>query len=48
VAVFANGRIAIFPVVDRGPFTTGVSLDLTAAAAGKLGLTTTTDVRAGW
>jgi rare lipoprotein A (peptidoglycan hydrolase) len=48
VAVFANGRIAIFPVVDRGPFTAGVSLDLTAAAAGRLGLTTTSDVRAGW
>jgi rare lipoprotein A len=48
VAVFANGRIAIYPVIDRGPYNAGVSLDLTAAAARKLGLTTTASVRAGW
>jgi peptidoglycan hydrolase-like protein with peptidoglycan-binding domain len=48
VAVFANGLIAIYPVIDRGPHTSGVALDLTAAAARKLGVTTTTSVRAGW
>jgi rare lipoprotein A (peptidoglycan hydrolase) len=48
VAVFANGLIAIYPVIDRGPHTAGVALDLTAAAARKLGVTTTTTVRAGW
>jgi peptidoglycan hydrolase-like protein with peptidoglycan-binding domain len=48
VAVYANGRLAIFPVIDRGPYAVGVSLDLTAAAAAKLQVTTTTLVRAGW
>lgn len=48
VAVYANGLIAIYPVIDRGPHTAGVSLDLTEAAARKLGVRTTTDVRAGW
>jgi rare lipoprotein A (peptidoglycan hydrolase) len=48
VAVYANGRLAIFPVIDRGPFVPGVSLDLTATAARKLQITTTTLVRAGW
>jgi peptidoglycan hydrolase-like protein with peptidoglycan-binding domain len=48
VAVYANGRIAIFPVIDRGPHTAGVSLDLTRAAARKLDLSTTASVRAGW
>jgi rare lipoprotein A len=48
LAVYANGRIAIFPVVDRGPHASGVSLDLTAAAAARLRVTTTTSVRAGW
>jgi peptidoglycan hydrolase-like protein with peptidoglycan-binding domain len=47
VAVYANGRIAIFPVIDRGPFTRGVAIDLTKAAAGRLLLTTTQDVRFG-
>jgi rare lipoprotein A len=48
VAVYANGLIAIYPVIDRGPHTAGVSLDLTEAAARKLGVRTTTSVRAGW
>ena len=48
VAVYANGLIAIYPVIDRGPHAAGVSLDLTEAAARKLGVRTTTDVRAGW
>ena len=48
VAVYANGRIAIFPVVDRGPHTSGVSLDLTKAAAARLRVAHTTSVRAGW
>jgi peptidoglycan hydrolase-like protein with peptidoglycan-binding domain len=49
VAVYANGRIAIFKVVDRGPHTAGVTLDLTAAAARMLGMTTTSQVRdASW
>jgi peptidoglycan hydrolase-like protein with peptidoglycan-binding domain len=48
VAVYANGRIAIFPVIDRGPYTKGVALDLTKAAASRLRLTTTQSVRFGW
>jgi peptidoglycan hydrolase-like protein with peptidoglycan-binding domain len=48
VAVYVNGRIAIYPVIDRGPHTAGVSLDLTEAAARKLGMSTTASVRAGW
>jgi rare lipoprotein A (peptidoglycan hydrolase) len=48
VAVFANGLIAIYPVIDRGPHRAGVSLDLTEAAARKLGVRTTSTVRAGW
>jgi rare lipoprotein A (peptidoglycan hydrolase) len=48
VPVYYNGRIAIFPVIDRGPFTDGVSVDLTAAAARKVGMTTTSAVRAGY
>src|SRR3954452_22790324 len=37
VPVFRRGRLAIFRVIDRGPYTDGVSVDLTAAAARKLG-----------
>jgi rare lipoprotein A (peptidoglycan hydrolase) len=47
VAVYANGRIAIFPVIDRGPYRDGVSLDLTRASARTLHVTTTQDVRFG-
>src|SRR4051812_15083210 len=38
VAVYANGRIGVWRVLDRGPHTAGVSLDLTAASARALGL----------
>ena len=48
IAVYAGGRIAIFPVVDRGPHASGVSLDLTSAAAQLLHVAHTTSVRAGW
>jgi rare lipoprotein A (peptidoglycan hydrolase) len=48
VPVYRNGRIAIFPVIDRGPHTAGVQLDLTHAAARMLGMTTTSAVRAGY
>ena len=48
VPVYRAGRIAIFPVIDRGPHTRGVQIDLTEAAARKLGIRTTTVVRAGY
>jgi rare lipoprotein A len=48
VPVYRNGLIAIFPVIDRGPMTRGVQLDLTHAAARKLGMSTTSAVRAGY
>ena len=48
IPIYHAGRIAIFPVIDRGPFTRGVSLDLTAAAARKVRMSTTTSVRAGY
>jgi len=48
VPVYYGGRLAIFPVIDRGPYTDGVSIDLTAAAARKLGMTSTAPVRAGY
>jgi rare lipoprotein A (peptidoglycan hydrolase) len=48
VPVYRNGLIAIFPVIDRGPHTPGVQLDLTHAAARKLGMSTTSVVRAGY
>jgi peptidoglycan hydrolase-like protein with peptidoglycan-binding domain len=48
VFVYANGRLCGFRVIDRGPFKKGISIDLTKAAAGKLHMTTTQDVRFGW
>jgi rare lipoprotein A (peptidoglycan hydrolase) len=48
VPVYRNGLIAIFPVIDRGPHARGVQLDLTHAAARKLGMSTTSAVRAGY
>ena len=48
VPVYYGGRLAIFPVIDRGPYASGISLDLTAAAARKLGMGTTSSVRAGY
>jgi peptidoglycan hydrolase-like protein with peptidoglycan-binding domain len=47
VAVYANQRLSVFPVIDRGPYRDGVSLDLTRAAARTLHVTTTQDVRFG-
>ena len=38
VTVQRGERFVTVPVVDRGPFTRGVSLDLTAATARRLGL----------
>jgi peptidoglycan hydrolase-like protein with peptidoglycan-binding domain len=48
VPVYYGGRLAIFPVIDRGPYAAGVSIDLTGAAAGMLGMQSTTVVRAGY
>src|SRR3954470_6032387 len=48
VAVYANGRIVLARVIDRGPHRDGVSFDLTRASARALGLSTTSSVRAGW
>lgn len=48
VPVYYGGRLAIFPVIDRGPYSAGVAIDLTAAAARKLGMRTTQPVRAGY
>jgi rare lipoprotein A (peptidoglycan hydrolase) len=48
VAVYANGRIVLATVIDRGPHRDGVTFDLTRATARALGLTTTASVRAGW
>jgi rare lipoprotein A (peptidoglycan hydrolase) len=48
VAVYANGRIVLATVIDRGPHRDGVTFDLTQASARALGLTTTASVRAGW
>lgn len=48
VPVYYGGRLAIFRVIDRGPYASGVSLDLTAAAARMLGMSTTSPVRAGY
>jgi peptidoglycan hydrolase-like protein with peptidoglycan-binding domain len=48
VFVYANGRLRGFQVIDRGPYKSGIALDLTKAAASKLGMTTTQSVRFGW
>ena len=48
VPTFHHGRIAIFRVIDRGPYTDGVQLDLTSAAARKLHMSSTGNVRAGY
>ena len=41
VAVAYRGRSLVVRVIDRGPFVRGVGWDLTAAAARRLGMTTT-------
>jgi rare lipoprotein A (peptidoglycan hydrolase) len=48
VAVYHDGLIAIFPVIDRGPHADGVHFDLTQAAARKVGISTTVSLRAGY
>jgi rare lipoprotein A (peptidoglycan hydrolase) len=48
VPVFRHGRLAVFRVIDRGPYTDGVAVDLTAAAARKLRMSTTGKIRAGY
>jgi rare lipoprotein A (peptidoglycan hydrolase) len=48
VPVYRAGLIAIYRVIDRGPHTRGVSIDLTESAARQLGIRTTTSVRAGY
>jgi len=48
VPTFHSGRIAIFRVIDRGPYAKGIQLDLTSAAARKLHLSSTGNVRAGY
>jgi hypothetical protein len=46
IPVFHHGRIVILPVIDRGPYTKGIDLDVTMAAARKLRMRTTGNVRA--
>ena len=41
VALRYRGRTIVVPVVDRGPYSRGVSYDLTSATAQKLGMTQT-------
>lgn len=38
VAVYYHGRMAVVPVIDRGPYTNGVDWDLTEATARALGI----------
>jgi len=38
VALRANGRSLVVPVIDRGPYARGVTYDLTAATADRLGV----------
>lgn len=45
VVIRHRGRFLRTKVVDRGPFVDGVRWDLTGAAAGKLGMTATSNVR---
>jgi rare lipoprotein A len=46
VALRYHGRTLVVPVVDRGPYARGVSYDLTAATAQRLGMTQTSRVSA--
>ena len=45
VTFYRGGRFITVPVIDRGPFRNGVAWDLTAAAARKLGMASTTRLR---
>jgi rare lipoprotein A (peptidoglycan hydrolase) len=46
VALRANGRSLVVPVIDRGPYARGVTYDLTAATAERLGVTHTAHIGA--
>jgi rare lipoprotein A (peptidoglycan hydrolase) len=46
VALRYRGHTVVVPVVDRGPYSRGVSYDLTEATARKLGMTQTSRVAA--
>jgi len=48
VPTFHRGRIAILRVIDRGPYTKGIQLDLTEQAARRLRMRSTGRVRAGY
>jgi rare lipoprotein A len=44
VSVSYNGQTLTIPVIDRGPYSNGATLDLTSAAAQELGMTETSTV----
>jgi hypothetical protein len=46
VALRANGRSVVVPVIDRGPYARGVTYDLTAATAEQLGVMHTAQIGA--
>ena len=46
VLIAYNGRFTTARVVDRGPYANGAVLDLTAATARRVGLSSTADLRA--
>ena len=46
VSIRYHGRSIVVPVIDRGPYSRGISYDLTQATARKLGMTQTSRVRA--
>ncbi|HEY1776274.1 MAG TPA: septal ring lytic transglycosylase RlpA family protein [Solirubrobacteraceae bacterium] len=44
VSISYNGQTLTLPVIDRGPYSNGATLDLTSAAAQELGMTETSTV----
>jgi hypothetical protein len=46
VAIYYHGRTVVVPVIDRGPYTTGVDWDLTQATAQALGIPGTATIGA--
>ena len=46
VALRANGRSIVVPVIDRGPYARGVTYDLTAETADRLGVMHTAQIGA--
>lgn len=46
VALRYQGRTIVVPVIDRGPYSRGISYDLTYATARKLGIRSTSQVGA--